>query len=186
MNVLIACEFTGRVREAFKALGCNAWSCDLLPSKLPGQHIRTDVRYLFKMNWHLIIAFPPCRYLTRANSRNWKHKQHELQEAVQFVKDIYNAPCKQIAIENPPGYLSTHWKRPSQIIQPYYYGHPFTKETCLWLKGLPRLNGFDVVQPSGSWTLINGNTADRSEKRSETFPNIAAEMARQWFPYIKK
>lgn len=183
--VLIGCEYSGVVREAFKHFGANAWSCDLEDTEIPGQHIITDIRNLLHIEWDLLIAFPPCTHLTRASSRLWNSRTKEQNEAIQLVRDIWNSSAKRIAIENPPGKLSTAWKVPSQIIQPFYYNHPVTKETCLWLKRIPRLNASQIIEPSSSFVLQFNNKRTRAKLRSKTFENIAYEMARQWMPYIQ-
>src|SRR3990167_9617914 len=135
MKVLIACEFSGIVREAFNKQGHNSWSCDLLPTELPlGHHLQLNVLDILKGNdWDLMIAFPPCTHLAVSGARWFKNKHREQKEAINFFMALTNAPIKKIAIKNPIGIMSTVWKKPDQIIQPWQFGHGETKATCLWL-----------------------------------------------------
>src|SRR3990172_6715985 len=152
MKVLVACEFSGRVREAFAKRGHNAWSCDLLETEIPGQHIVGDVLPLLDAEWDLIIAHPPCTRLTNSgvrwlDERNlWDDMKHDAEFFMQFV----NAPCEHIAVENPipHKYAKKIIGNYTQIIQPYYFGEPETKATCLWLKGLSQLKATNVVEPT--------------------------------------
>jgi hypothetical protein len=203
MNVLIGCEYSGIVRDEFKAKGHNAWSCDILPTERPGNHYQCDViQVLHDQCWDLLIAFPPCTYLAKVQSPLFKKQPDRAAKRVlafEFVKSLWNAPIKKIAIENPPGWLSTNWMKPSQTIQPYYFGDNDLKETNLWLKGLPRLNGLHHVAankkhyypkpyknyPSGrpqyfSGKMDDGNKKLRGLNKAKTFPGIAAAMAKQW------
>ena len=154
MKVLIACEFSGIVREAFRRLGHNAWSCDLLPTEIPGQHLECDVRTVLRNGWDLMVAHPPCTHLAVSGAR-WfreKRRQRELflaqsrqDEAIEFVRLLLDAPIERIALENPVSILSTTFRPPDQIIQPWHFGHAETKTTCLWLKNLPMLQPTDIV-----------------------------------------
>lgn len=246
-RVLVACEFSGTVREAFRALGHDAWSCDLLPTEVPGLHYQGDVRDLLdgwvpvrhqaecdpngdgwcqvvdgdpstcacygptqddmeyreqggvlwarpqqSPMWDLLIAHPPCTYLA-SSGLHWNRRRPEraalTEEAVAFVMTLANAPVPCIAIENPIGALSSRWRKPDQIVQPWQFGHDASKATCLWLKGLPALVPTDVL-PGGRAARRANQTAsgqnrlppspDRWKKRSVTYPGIAAAMAAQW------
>lgn len=146
MRVLIACEFSGIVRDAFAARGHDAWSCDLLPTERPGQHIQGDVLNLFGCNYDLIIAFPPCTHLSSSGARWFKGKAREQHDAICFVRALSQFSTPMIAIENPIGVLSTQWRKPDQIIQPWMFGHDASKSTCLWLKSLPLLKPTHSVQ----------------------------------------
>ena len=181
MKVLVACEFSGVVREAFAARGHHAWSCDLLPSELPGQHYQCDVREVLNMGWDLMIAHPPCTYLSYAGLRWFKvqpDRYNLARDAFEFVKLLGSAPIRKIAIENPKGFLTKWYRKPDQVIEPYQFGEPYTKKTCLWLKGLPPLLYTCIeLDRFVNWTEF----AHRSAKdRSRTFPGIAAAMASQW------
>jgi len=184
MKVLVACEYSGRVREAFRKRGHDAWSCDLLDTDIPGQHIMGDVLSVLVEPWDLIIAHPPCTYLATSGARWWSRPGvRELQEqALQFVAAIRAAPAPKIAIENPIGHLSTAWRKPDQIIQPWQFGHPDKKATCLWLKGLPKLTATEIVPAHLRVASIHlmPPSADRWKKRSLTFQGIADAMANQW------
>jgi hypothetical protein len=198
-RVLVACEYTGRVRDAFTARGWVAVSCDILPSDNPrGLHIRGDVRQHLNSEWDLMIAFPPCTDLSTAGAVHWKKKQATGQQdrALRFVLDLMNAPIPRIAIENPTGLINTRIRKPDQIINPYQFGEPWRKRTCLWLKGLPPLEPTDVVEPRGYWVdgggarraAVNGAIfhdvgqvrKNRAHDRSATFQGIADAMAEQW------
>lgn len=139
VRVLVACEFSGRVRDAFARQGHNAWSCDLLPSEAPGQHIVGDVREHLGAGWDLIVAFPPCTHLAVSGARWFKDKVDQQPAAIQFFLDCANAPAPRVAVENPVSIMSRLYRKPDQIIQPWQFGHPETKATCLWLRGLPLL-----------------------------------------------
>lgn len=170
-------------RDAFALRGHDAWSCDLEPSERPGQHITGDVLDHLDGSWDLLLAFPPCQYLTRAGSRYWADptwRAHQV-EAGGFALRLWRAPIPRIAIENPPGRLPEFLGHFHQTIQPWYFGHGYTKLTCLWLKGLPPL--IDTVQATQreSWTEKNNpRSKQRSRRRSRTFPGFAAAMAAQW------
>lgn len=182
MNILVACEYSGRVRDAFRARGHNAISCDLLESESPGPHYQGDVcDLLYSGEWDMMIAHPPCTYLAASGSRWWKERQEEQEQAIAFVKMLYNAPIPRIAIENPVGKLSTAWRQPDQYIDPSHFGHAETKKTGLWLKGLPPL--MCSLQCVGALEQRVHNlpaSKDRWKIRSRTYPGIAQAMADQW------
>ena len=187
MRVLIACEFTGTVRRAFREAGHNAWSCDLLPAEDGGPHILGDVRQVLGDGWDLMIAHPPCTHLSVSGARHFHRKQVEQAEALEFVQTLMDAPIKRIALENPVSVISTRIRKPDQIIQPYQFGHPESKKTCLWLKGLNPLQPTDVMQMRGRWENQTpsgqnklGPSPDRWKIRSKTYPGIAHAMATQW------
>ena len=140
MRVLVACEFSGVVREAFAARGHIAWSCDLLPTEQRGNHYQGDVRDILDDRWNLLIAHPPCTHLAVSGARWFRYKQQEQQEALEFVRLLLDAPIEKIALENPVSVISTHIRKSDQIIHPWQFGHGETKKTCLWLKNLPQLN----------------------------------------------
>lgn len=185
MRILIACEFSGIVREAFRALGHEAYSCDILPTEDNGFHIQDDVRRIINDDWDIMIAHPPCTHLAVSGARWFKGKEKEQQEALDFVRFLLDAPIEKICLENPISIISTHIRKPDQIIQPWQYGHEETKSTCLWLKGLPRLVPTQVMEirnrnltPSGQNKL--GPSPDRWRTRSRTYTGVAAAMAAQW------
>lgn len=191
MKVLVACEYSGVVRDAFIAQGHDAWSCDILPTDSPGPHYKGDVRDLLYNNWDLMIAHPPCTYLSNAGARflypKGKLNRERLKlgmEAKKFFMLLYNADIPRIAVENPTP--STVFGLPSytQVIQPYEFGHPVQKRTCLWLKGLPPLKPTRIVKNPqsskvpGNW--FNKGGKDRQKNRAKTFEGIAKAMASQW------
>lgn len=180
MKVLIACEFSGTVRDAFLRLGHDAISCDLLPTEKPGPHYHGDVFDIINDGWDLMIAHPPCTHLYVSGARWFKEKQKEQAEAIEFFMALVNAPIDKIAIENPISIMSTRYTKPTQIIQPWQFGHGETKATCLWLKNLPRLKPTNIV--SGREQRIHNlpPSADRWKLRSETYQGIADAMAQQW------
>lgn len=184
MKVLVACEFSGIVREAFRKRGHDAWSCDFFPTELPGKHYQSDVRDLFWASaywqWDLVIAFPPCTHLAVSGARWFKHKRKEQQEAIEFVLDIADFGVHRIAIENPIGVLSTRWRKPDQIIQPWMFGHGETKATCLWLKNLPLLEPTNIVDGREGRVWREPPSKDRWKKRSRTYQGVADAMAEQW------
>jgi hypothetical protein len=187
MNVLIACEYSGVVREAFKKLGHNAWSCDLLPSEIPGQHIQDNVLNHLDNNWDLMIAHPPCTHLAVSGARHFWRKEKEQFEAINFVKALLNAPIPRICLENPVSIISTLIRKPDQIIQPWQFGNPYQKTTCLWLKNLPMLiptsivsKGEFVITPSGKKLPKWYSDSPNGKVRSRTFQGIADAMATQW------
>jgi len=190
MRVLVACEFSGIVREAFRARGHDAWSCDLLPTEQAGQHIQDDVLNHLNEGWDLMIAHPSCKHLAVSGARWFKKKQQEQVMALDFVSVLMSAPIRKICIENPVSIISSKIRKPDQVIQPWQFGHAETKATCLWLKNLPKLKSTRVVKGT---TLFEHNTApiverihnmppgpDRWKERSRTFTGIAEAMASQW------
>lgn len=182
MRVLIACEFSGVVREAFIARGHDAWSCDLLPPE-DGRlfHIKADVRTVLHDGWDLMIAHPPCTLLARAGARWWRDAPAGAQaEALQFVRDLLAAPIPRIAVENPPGRIGTQIRPANQYIQPWQFGHGETKMTGLWLKNLPLLTPTRVVAGRQPKVHYAAPGPRRWIERSRTLPGIAAAMARQW------
>ena len=182
MNVLIACEFSGVVRRAFRALGHEAWSCDLLPAEDGSEHhIQDDVTYhLEDYNWHLMIAHPPCTHLSVSGARWFKEKAAEQAEALEFVRALLDAPIPRIALENPVSVISSKIRKPNQIIHPWMFGHGEVKATCLWLKNLPPLAPTMVVEGREPRVWKMGPSPDRWKERSRTMPGIAAAMAAQW------
>ena len=180
MKVLIACEFSGIVREAFKAKGHDAWSCDLLPTEIPGHHIRGDVRLVLDEEWDLMIAHPPCKHLAVSGARWFKDKQKEQAEAIEFVRTLLGTPIPHIALENPVSVISTKIRKPDQIIQPWMFGHGETKKTCLWLKNLPLLEPTNIVEGREGRVWKMTPSPDRWKNRSRTLPGIAEAMADQW------
>jgi len=180
MRILIACEFSGLVRDAFLARGHEALSCDLEPTERPGPHYQGNVRDLLGERWDMMVAFPPCTYLSAAGARWWKYRKREQQEALDFVQLLMNADIPRIAIENPQGIISTLIRKPDQVIQPYFFGHEESKRTCLWLKNLPSLMSTCLFLERKKWILSLAPSPTRGKERSRTFPNIAYEMARQW------
>jgi hypothetical protein len=180
VNVLVACEFSGVVREAFTAAGHFAVSCDLLPTEIPGAHYQGDVLKLLDYRWDLMIAHPPCTYLASSGARWWKDRQQEQQAAIEFVQRLMDAPIKHIAIENPIGKLSTAIRKPEQIIQPWQFGHGETKATCLWLKNLPPLIPTDIVEERQARIHRMPENKNRWKERSRTYQGIANAMAEQW------
>lgn len=188
MRVLVACEFSGIVREAFKLRGHDAWSCDLLPTEIEGNHIQDDVLNHLNDGWDLMIAHPPCTHLAVSGARWFKDKKNEQEEALEFVRTLLNAPIDKIALENPVSIISSKIRKPDQIIQPWMFGHPESKTTCLWLKNLPKLAPTNILikntkywdnqTKSGQNKL--GPSNDRWKKRSITYSGIAEAMATQW------
>ena len=179
MKVLVACEFTGTVRDAFIKRGHDAVSCDLIQSEQPGPHITGDV--LDHLSGHdAIIAFPPCTHLCSSGARWFKDKQTEQRDALRFVRDMMGAPCDRIAIENPIGIISTRIRKPSQIIQPWQFGHGEVKSTCLWLKNLPKLRPTKIVAGREQRIHRMPPGPNRGMDRSRTYQGIADAMADQW------
>jgi hypothetical protein len=183
MKILIACEYSGTVRDAFIRLGHDAMSCDLLPTDAPGPHYQGDVRDILNDGWDLMIAHPPCTYLC-SSGLHWNKRRPEraaqTKEALQFVQLLLDANIPKIALENPIGCISTRIRKPDQTVQPWQYGHGEVKATCLWLKGLPRLNATNIVQgrEPRMWKLPP--SSDRWKIRSQTYQGIANAMAIQW------
>jgi site-specific DNA-cytosine methylase len=181
VRVLVACEFSGVVRDAFIAQGHDAMSCDLLPTEVPGPHYQGDVLdVLVPDYWDLMVAHPPCTHLAVSGARWFKDKRQEQEIALDFVALLLDAPIPRIALENPVSVISSRIRRPDQVIQPWQFGHGEVKATCLWLKGLPKLQPSQVVEGREArvWRLPPG--PDRWRERSRTFPGIAAAMAQQW------
>ena len=202
MKILIACEESQVVTEEFRKQGHEAYSNDIIDTSgnHPEWHIKDDLMNIINDNWDMIIAFPPCTYLTVTGNR-WFNierygdkaiERHKLREqAVEFFMNIVNAECDKIAIENPVGYMNTYYRKPDQIIHPYHFGDAYEKRTCLWLKNLQPLEHTNIVQPeprkyysSGkshpNWYYEASNKKDRAKIRSKTFPGIAKAMAEQW------
>jgi len=180
MRVLVACEFSGVVRNAFAKRGHDAWSCDLLPSETSGNHIQGDVRNILNDGWELMIAHPPCTYLAVSGARWFKYRQKEQEEALNFVKTLMDAPIPKICIENPISIISTRIRKPDQIIQPWMFGHPETKATCLWLKNLPKLKPTNIVDGREQRVWKESPSSERWKNRSRTYVGIAEAMASQW------
>ncbi len=180
MRVLVACEFSGIVRDAFRAQGHDAWSCDLLSSEVKGPHIQDNVVWHLDDDWDLMIAHPPCTHLAVSGARWFKDKLTEQAEALAFVRELLNAPIPHIALENPISIISSRIRKPDQIIQPWMFGHGETKATCLWLKNLPLLEPTRVVSGRVARVLMEPPGPDRRKNRSRTFTGIANAMAKQW------
>jgi site-specific DNA-cytosine methylase len=180
MRVLVACEFSGVIRDAFRARGHEAWSCDLLPTEIPGPHIQGDVLDVLGDGWDLMIAHPPCTHLAVSGARWFKEKRVEQAEALDFVRRLLDAPVPKIALENPVSIISSRIRKPDQIIQPWQFGHGETKATCLWLKGLPLLQPTNVVEGRENRVHRMPPSADRWKLRSVTYTGIADAMAVQW------
>lgn len=180
MKILIACEYSGTVREAFSKLGHDAWSCDILETEIPGNHLQCDVREILGDGWDMMIAHPPCTHLAVSGARWFKDKKVEQAEALEFVRLLLNAPIEKIALENPISIISSHIRKPDQIIQPWQYGHGETKATCLWLQNLPKLQPTNIVEGREQriWKMPPGE--NRWKERSRTFEGIAQAMANQW------
>ena len=182
MRVLVACEFSGIVREAFRTRGHDAVSCDLLPTEIPGPHIRGDVTKVFCEQWDVMLAFPPCTHLAASGARWFHLKQREQAEALKFVEILLCATwIPKICLENPVGIISTHLWKPTQIIQPWQFGHPETKKTCLWLKNLPSLKPTTNVV-DGRYPRVHREppSPNRWKNRSRMYQGIADAMAEQW------
>lgn len=191
MKILVACEYSGRVRDALLALGHDALSCDLEPTEAPGPHRRGDVFGIIGDGWDMMIAFPPCTYLTKANAWRWSAIEREREEALAFVRALLAAPIDRIAIENPPGAIGTAIRPADQYIQPWHFGEPWQKTTGLWLKGLPKLvpayaqapadlRAYIDNRPRTAGSLSGAGGVRRSKDRSRTFEGIARAMAEQW------
>lgn len=204
MNVLIACESSGIIREAFRAKGHNAWSCDLEETEIPTvYHYIEDARYIIDYGcgiyskgtpWDLLIAHPPCTYLSVSGNRwmndkvRYPNRDFDRQQAISFFMEMINSDVDKVCIENPVGIMNTRYRKPDQIIQPYQFGHTEAKKTCLWLKNLPLLIPTEIVEPEyvtfksgkkmAKW--YSNAHGDRSKERSRTFTGIAEAMADQW------
>lgn len=182
MKVLVACEFSGTVRDSFIALGYDAISCDLLPSDRPGPHYQGDVFDIISDHFDLMIAHPPCTHLAVSGARHFAAKRADgrQQEAIAFFMRLAEADIQKIAIENPVCIMSSIWRKPDQIIQPWQFGHGETKATCLWLKNLPHLMPTNIVEGREDRIHKLPPTADRWKLRSKTYDGIAQAMAEQW------
>ena len=181
MRVLIACEFSGTVRRAFRDLGHDAWSCDLLPAEDGDRcHLQGDCREWTGIGWDLLIAHPPCTHLAVSGARWWVDKAEEQEEALEFVRELMDASVERIAIENPISRISTAIRKPDQIIQPWQFGHGETKATCLWLKNLPPLQPTNIVEGRVNRVHRMSPSANRWKERSRTYAGIAQAMAEQW------
>lgn len=195
MKVLIACEFSGTVRNAFAKLGHDAWSCDLEPTETEGNHYQGDMFDIVNDGWDLIIAHPPCTHLAVSGARHFAKKRADgrQQQGIDFFMQVANINVPKLAIENPIGIMSTIYRKPDQIIQPYEYGHRTTKATCFWIKGLPLLKPTNIVDKGGVVTFKSGKRMsewfyesshlkpkEREKMRNKTFQGIADAMAIQW------
>jgi len=203
MRVLVACEYSGTVRDAFLKKGHDAISCDILPTSAPGPHITGNVLDHLLDGWDILIAHPPCTFLANAGMANKKRdpsREIKTSSALKFVLNLWAAPINKVCIENPNGVLATRWRKPSQIIEPWYFGEPEKKMTCLWLRGLPKLQGkIDIardkkafeplphkIYPSGRKQYWSAKIGDRSPHplrghfKSKTFDVFANAMAEQW------
>lgn len=182
MRILVACEESQAVTIAFRQLGHEAYSCDILNCSggKPEWHIKDKIQNHLNKNWDLIVAFPPCTHLCVSGARWWKNKQKEQQEAIEFFYEIVNSNCEKICIENPIGIMSTVYRKPDQIIQPWMFGHGEVKSTCLWLKGLPKLIPTNIVEGRVPRIHLMGPSKNRSILRSKTYKGIAEAMASQW------
>jgi site-specific DNA-cytosine methylase len=180
MKVLVACEFSGVVRDAFLAQGHDATSCDLLPTEKPGPHHVGDVREVLEDGWDLLVAHPPCTHLAVSGARWFKDKLAEQAEALEFVRALLAAPIPRIALENPVSIISSRIRKPDQVIQPWQFGHGETKATCLWLKGLPELWATCLVPGREARVHRMPPGPDRWRERSRTFQGVGHAMAAQW------
>jgi site-specific DNA-cytosine methylase len=182
MKVLVACEFSGRVRDAFTALGHDAMSCDLLDTESPGKHFKGDVLETLNQHWDLVIAFPPCTDLCVSGARWFEKKRQDgsQQRSIDFFMQFVHCNAKRVAIENPVGIMSTKYRKPDQVLQPWMFGHGETKATCLWLRNLPPLVPTDIVGGREQKVWKMGPSPERAKMRSLTYTGIAAAMASQW------
>lgn len=193
MKILIACEFSGIVRDAFAKLGHDVTSCDLEPSLRPGKHYVGDVRNILYDGWDMMIAFPPCTHLAISGARHFESKYAEQEQAIEFFRELAAAPIARIALENPVGIMSSFFRKPDQIIHPWKFGHSTTKATCLWLKDLLPLKPTNIVDRGNFVDLPNGKRmskwyyetsklpkVERARARNTTFQGVADAMAAQW------
>lgn len=191
MRVLVACEFSGTVRDSFSVLGHDAWSCDLLPTESPGQHYQCDVREVLGLGWDIMIAHPPCTHLAVSGARWFDAKRAQSEfpwegggdpqsRALELVLALMQAPIERIAVENPVSIISSKIRKPDQVVQPWQFGDGETKATCLWLKNLPPLAPTDVVAGRSNRIHMMAPSSDRWRERSRTYSGIAAAMAMQW------
>jgi hypothetical protein len=179
-KVLVACKYSGRVRDAFIRNGCDAISCDLLPTDQPGPHYQGDVFDIINDGWDLMVAHPPCTHLAVSGARWFHKKRQEQREALDFVQRLMSAPIEQIAIENPVSVISSNIRKPDQIIHPWMFGHGETKATCLWLKNLAPLQPTDVVSGRENKVHRMPPSEHRWKLRSLTYQGIADAMGNQW------
>lgn len=190
MKILVACEESQAVTIELRRLGHEAYSCDIEPCSggHPEWHLQVDALELLKMKWDMILAFPPCTHLAVSGARYFEQKRKDgrQQAAIDFFMRFANADCPKIAIENPVGIMSTVWKKPDQIIQPWQFGHGETKKTCLWLKGLPPLIPTEIVEGREQRIWKMPPSEDRAKNRAKTFPGIARAMAEQWAGDIRE
>ncbi len=183
MKILVACEYSGVVRDAFRREGHDAWSCDILPTDAdPAYHIQGNVLEILNSGWDMMIAHPPCTHLAVSGARHFAEKRADgrQQEAIEFFMQLANADIPRIAVENPVCIMSSIWRKPDQIIQPWQYGHGETKATCLWLKGLPLLQPTNIVDGREHRIHRMPPSPDRWKERSRTYQGIADAMAEQW------
>ena len=190
MKILVACEESQAVTIELRRLGHEAYSCDIEPCSggHPEWHLQVDALELLKMKWDMILAFPPCTHLAVSGARYFEQKRKDgrQQAAIDFFMRFANADCPKIAIENPVGIMSTVWKKPDQIIQPWQFGHGETKKTCLWLKGLPPLIPTEIVEGREQRIWKMPPSEDRAKNRAKTFPGVAKAMAEQWAGDIRE
>lgn len=188
MKILIACEFSGIVREAFKLKGHEVFSCDLLPTEIEGNHIQGNVLNILDQGWDLMIAHPPCTYISNMSNCRIKEpgRLQKRKKGMDFFMRLVNAPINKIVIENPRGLPEREYRKSDQIIQPYQFGHPVSKATCLWLKNLPLLKCTNKIEPERKWdgkrwrTWVDTCKIHNGKFRSVTFHGIARAMADQW------
>lgn len=202
-RVLIACEFSGIIREAFAAAGCDAWSCDLLETEIPGQHIKDDVLKHLNDGWDLMIGHPPCTFITTTGERWFKpeykerfpDRERQREEAIEFFMKLWYANISKICIENPRGVMSTRFRKPDQYIHPFQFGEPYSKLSGLWLKNLTKLKPTEIINPEFIYTKKNKHSKlwyetlllspeERWKARSRSFKKVAAAMAGQWAPLL--
>ena len=190
MKILVACEESQAVTIEMRRLGHEAYSCDIEPCSggHPEWHLQVDALELLKMKWDMILAFPPCTHLAVSGARYFEQKRKDgrQQAAIDFFMRFANADCPKIAIENPVGIMSSVWRKPDQIIQPWQFGHPYTKRTCLWLKGIPLLVPTNIVDGREQRIWKMPPSEDRAKNRAKTFPGIARAMAEQWAGDIRE
>lgn len=189
-RVLVACEFSGIVRDAFVRAGCDAWSADILDSERPGNHLKGDIfdaagRWQLGTDWDLLIAHPPCTHLAVSGARWFPLKRTEQARAIWFFMGMISAPVPRVCVENPVSIMSTRYRKPDQIIQPWQFGHGEKKATCLWLRGLPLLLPTRVVDGRSHRIHLMGPNKDRWKDRSRTYEGIADAMASQWTEAIR-
>lgn len=200
MRVLVACEFSATVRDAFRARGFDAWSCDLLPTEGdPRWHIQGDaLAVAYGHHWDLLIAHPPCNHLAASGAQYWPAKRADGRQfaAASFFLRLYDAPCPHVAIENPVGFIGTVFRKADQIVQPWQFGDAFNKKTCLWLRNLPPLKPTNVVEPTHNWGTNSYRGGSRkksalpslkwgSQDRAKSFRGIAEAMADQWGHHLR-